>query len=412
MRRGKESVGGEADFDSDSDVYSSPFLSTDDEQTVLERVKLVMLAPIALARAVCIITISAVLALACSSLMPSAHSPDQPLPALRRHAITACTRMCAFLAIVAAGIVPITKGMHNMCTAKRNRAICVFNHLSYLDILVLVFCYGGTFLAKAGVDSVPLVGTVAKAMQAVFVERAGTSDRSSAGRSSGTSALLAQRARDPRFPMCFVAPEATTHTGKCLLRFQKGAFVSGLPVAPVLLRYPRRRRQFNPAWGVTDTLVHLYRCACQLITPVEIRVLPLYWPTESEKANPREYAENVRALMSRELEVPLCDQGVEECQALLDRGITAINGRVVYKDPMAVKAAAAMQGDAATAMQDDGNEPAHRRKHRRVLSDESDGKALREGENEPLIGAANGDAYRLAERREHAVNGEVRSLEP
>lgn len=328
---------------------NSPFLSLDDEPTLLERVKLVLCAPLACARLVCMATLFLVLAVVCLLLVPSRASPDTPLPWLRKYAIAVCTHLCAALALLVCGIIPWIRGMQHVNSAKRARAICVFNHLSYIDSLVLVSAFGGTFVAKGGVDSIPLVGTVAKGLQCVFVERSGSSDKSSCARSGGTSTLLAQRARDSRFPLCFVAPEATTHTGKYLLRFQTGAFVSGLPVLPVLIRYPRKRRQFNPAWGVTDTVMHLYRAACQLITPVDVRVLPVYYPSQSEKENPREYAANVRELMSKEMQLPLCDQGVEDCQALLDRGVYAINGQVIQKDPKAVKAAVGIQGDASEA---------------------------------------------------------------
>jgi len=38
----------------------------------------------------------------------------------------------------------------------------------------------------------------------------------------------------------------------------------------------------------------------------ELEFLPVYHPSDEEKADPQLYADNVRALMAKELQVPLC----------------------------------------------------------------------------------------------------------
>jgi 1-acyl-sn-glycerol-3-phosphate acyltransferase len=53
----------------------------------------------------------------------------------------------------------------------------------------------------------------------------------------GTAALIAARASDARYPPIFMFPEGTTSNGHCLLQFQRGAFVAGVPIIPVLLNY-------------------------------------------------------------------------------------------------------------------------------------------------------------------------------
>lgn len=57
-------------------------------------------------------------------------------------------------------------------------------------------------------------------------------------------AAIAARAADRAFPLLAMAPEATTKEAPCLLKFRRGAFVAGLPVCPVLLRYSFAH--FNP----------------------------------------------------------------------------------------------------------------------------------------------------------------------
>jgi hypothetical protein len=56
------------------------------------------------------------------------------------------------------------------------------------------------------------------------------------------------RAADTRMPMLYVAPEGTLGDGRCLLQYKTGAFVAGVPVVPILLRY--RLTPHNPAWTV------------------------------------------------------------------------------------------------------------------------------------------------------------------
>ena len=58
------------------------------------------------------------------------------------------------------------------------------------------------------------------------------------------------RARDSRFPMLVMAPEGTCGDGRCILEFKRGAFMPGVPVLPVLLRYDSTCH--NPAWGICN----------------------------------------------------------------------------------------------------------------------------------------------------------------
>lgn len=69
------------------------------------------------------------------------------------------------------------------------------------------------------------------------------------------------RASDRRMPMLSVAPEGTLSHGRCLLSFKTGAFVAGVPVVPILLRY--KQKPHNPAWTIITMWWHLLRMLCQ-----------------------------------------------------------------------------------------------------------------------------------------------------
>ena len=58
------------------------------------------------------------------------------------------------------------------------------------------------------------------------------------------------RVLDGRFPMLMMAPEGTCSDNLCILQFRTGAFVPGVPVLPVLLKY--RCRHHNPSWIIIN----------------------------------------------------------------------------------------------------------------------------------------------------------------
>lgn len=58
--------------------------------------------------------------------------------------------------------------------------------------------------------------------------------------------------------MVCLAPEGTCGDNRCILQFKTGAFVSGLPVLPIMLRY--NLRWHNPSWTIITEWWHLVRC--------------------------------------------------------------------------------------------------------------------------------------------------------
>lgn len=138
------------------------------------------------------------------------------------------------------------------------------------------------------------------------------------------------RAADPRYPLVALAPEGTCGDNRCILQFKTGAFVSGLPVLPVMLRY--NLRSHNPSWTIITEWRHLVRlphaCACcytqrpqlrllcQLDAAVDVTVLPPYVPSAAERADARVYATNVRALYSKTLGLPMVNQSQHEYRSV------------------------------------------------------------------------------------------------
>lgn len=156
--------------------HFSPFLSTDDAPSAYERAKMVVMAPVAVVRIAAMSMVFLFLATV-GWVATRGADVDRPYGSLRRLVVRCNVWACSCLALLIGGVWLRVEGRENVPPARRAKAIGVFNHLSYLDILILVYTFGATFIAKGGVDRIPLVGSVAKALQCIFVARAGTADR-------------------------------------------------------------------------------------------------------------------------------------------------------------------------------------------------------------------------------------------
>ena len=114
--------------------------------------------------------------------------------------------------------------------------VVVANHRSYLDVPVLAGVLGATFLSRADVADWPLVGPVARAIDAVFVDRDDPRGRMRAART-----LL----RRVRTASVVVFPEGTTTGERLPAPFEPGVFRLvhrvDVPVVPVTIRYSDRR---------------------------------------------------------------------------------------------------------------------------------------------------------------------------
>ncbi len=85
-----------------------------------------------------------------------------------------------------------------------------------------------------------------------------------------------------------------------------GAFLPGAPVLPVLLTYSKTHH--NPAWTIIDVPFHVLRLLCQFVNTVDVNILPVYVPSDTEQADPALYAANVRRMCAEMLRLPLVDQ--------------------------------------------------------------------------------------------------------
>ncbi|XP_020250148.1 lysophospholipid acyltransferase LPEAT1 [Asparagus officinalis] len=166
-----------------------------------------------------------------------------------------------------------------------------------------------SFVAKRSVGKLPFVGIISKCLGCIYVQR-----ESKGSEFKGVSGIITERIEEAfqnkHCPSVLLFPEGTTTNGDYLLPFRTGAFLAKRPVLPVILRYPYRR--FSPAWDSISGVRHVFLLLCQFVNYIEVTRLPVYYPSEQEKEDPKLYACNVRKFMADEGNLILSDIGLPE----------------------------------------------------------------------------------------------------
>ena len=141
------------------------------------------------------------------------------------------------------------------------------NHVSFVDIFVMLSVAPVRFLAKAEIRTWPVVGYIAQALGVVFVQR---EDRAS--RSAARTAL----AVEAHYPAIVLFPEGGTGAPDRLHPFRYGAFeiaVAGsFPILPCIIIYSE---PFVVFWGEESIWAAAWRMLSQR-QPLTAQVTPLH----------------------------------------------------------------------------------------------------------------------------------------
>lgn len=139
---------------------------------------------------------------------------------------------------VAVKLLLFILNVHVHCHApeklRRHEGFVFANHVSYMDILVLVSLAPMRFLAKEEVRAMPIVGRAAAAIGCIFVKREDKQSRAEARRAL---------AHVDRFPPIALFVEGRRGPGHELLPFRYGAFEivtqGSAPFLPCVINYDR-----------------------------------------------------------------------------------------------------------------------------------------------------------------------------
>ncbi|EPQ02521.1 Lysophosphatidylcholine acyltransferase 1, partial [Myotis brandtii] len=247
-----------------------------------------------------------------ASLGPAERAPEQPLALWRK--------VVDFLLKAIMRTMWFVGGFH-WVTVKGRQALpteaailTLAPHSSYFDAIPVTMTMS-SIVMKAESRDIPIWGTLIKYIRPVFVSR---SDQDSRRR---TVEEIKRRAQsNGKWPQIMIFPEGTCTNRTCLITFKPGAFIPGVPVQPVVLRYPNKLDTITWTWQGPGALEILWLTLCQFHNQIEIEFLPVYNPSEEEKKDPALYASNVRRVMAEALGVSVTDYTFEDCQLALAEG--------------------------------------------------------------------------------------------
>ncbi|KAL9705403.1 hypothetical protein quinque_008921 [Culex quinquefasciatus] len=186
--------------------------------------------------------------------------------------------------------------------------LVVSPHSSFLDAVIIYL----TGLASPLVRNADAnLGKLIDYAQPIYVCREDPNSR------QNTIKEIIERANSKEdWPQILIFPEGTCTNRTSLIQFKPGAFYPGVPIQPVLVRYPNKVDTVTWTWEGPDALQLLWRTLTQFHTFCEIEFMPVYHPSEEEKRDPKLYARNVRNLMARELGIPISDYTFDDCKLM------------------------------------------------------------------------------------------------
>ncbi|XP_054608638.1 lysophospholipid acyltransferase LPCAT4 isoform X2 [Dunckerocampus dactyliophorus] len=189
---------------------------------------------------------------------------------------------------------------------KEAPVLVVAPHSSFLDMLVLCSTQLPTVVSRSENTSLPVIGALLEFNQSVLVSR-----RDPESRRKAVAEIAERVTSNGYWPQMLMFPEGTTTNGSVLIKFKPGAFLSGVPVQPVLLRYPNKLNTVRWSYTGTTWLEALWHTSSQLYTNMTVEFLPVYTPSQEERNNPSLYADNVQKVMAKALSIPAKDYVME-----------------------------------------------------------------------------------------------------
>uniref|UniRef100_A0A8C1Z4C3 Lysophosphatidylcholine acyltransferase 2 n=1 Tax=Cyprinus carpio TaxID=7962 RepID=A0A8C1Z4C3_CYPCA len=161
--------------------------------------------------------------------------------------------------------------------------LAVAPHSSFFDAIVCIEAGLPSTVSRSESLEAPIFGRFLRCVQPVLVSRKDPDSR------RNTILEIERRAKSGgHWPQVLIFPEGTCTNRSCLITFKQGAFVPGVPVQPVLIRYPNK----------LDTVT---------------------W-TWQEKKCPFKFAKSVRAVMAESLGLPVTDHTYEDCRLMIAAG--------------------------------------------------------------------------------------------
>uniref|UniRef100_A0A3Q2NV06 Lysophosphatidylcholine acyltransferase 2 n=1 Tax=Fundulus heteroclitus TaxID=8078 RepID=A0A3Q2NV06_FUNHE len=193
--------------------------------------------------------------------------------------------------------------------------LAVAPHSSFFDAIACVVCGLPSTVSRVENLATPIFGRFVRCLQPVLVSRKDPDSR------KNTILAIESRAKsEGQWPQVLIFPEGTCTNRTCLITFKQGAFIPGVPVQPVIIRYPNKLDTVTWTWQGFNSKTLLLLTLSQLYTTVEVEFLPPHIPTEDEKKSPALFASRVRDTMAKALGIPVTDHTYEDCRLMISAG--------------------------------------------------------------------------------------------
>jgi lysophosphatidylcholine acyltransferase/lyso-PAF acetyltransferase len=184
---------------------------------------------------------------------------------------------------------------------EKDSRVIIANHVAIVDRMLIkwmcfwnAFSLDPSFIAKRSLKGTPL-GILGKCELTIWVDKTSYESR------QATKEAISTRAKDKRMPRLLVFAEGTTSSPNSLLIFKTGAFLPGVPVAPVCLSLLNKTGGGMQEMSFRSLLDDFYFPLCNFVNYARVDILPTYYPNEREQSDPVFFAENVRLLLYKEL---------------------------------------------------------------------------------------------------------------
>uniref|UniRef100_A0AAR5P3Y2 EF-hand domain-containing protein n=1 Tax=Dendroctonus ponderosae TaxID=77166 RepID=A0AAR5P3Y2_DENPD len=183
-------------------------------------------------------------------------------------------------------------------------------HSTFLDAgLVYVTGFPSTIVRTESVSF--HIGKLINYTQPIYVWRDDAESRQ-----KSVKEIIKRASSQLDWPQILIFPEGTCTNRSCLISFKNGAFYPGVPIQPVCIRYPNKLDTVTWTWEGPSALKLLWLTLTQPSSNCIVEFLPVYYPNEEEKRDPKLFANNVRAIMAKALGIPVVDYSYSDCKMM------------------------------------------------------------------------------------------------
>ncbi|KAM8791739.1 lysophosphatidylcholine acyltransferase 2B-like [Rhynchonycteris naso] len=242
----------------------------------------------------------------------SAH-PAKPARSWRRKLLQPVLKFLFQLTFFVAGFLVKVKG--KKATRDEAPILVTAPHSTFFDAIVCVEAGLPSVVSASQNARIPVAGKFLLSTQPVLVTREDPNSRKTT-----RNEILKRVTSKRKWPQILIFPEGVCTNRTCLVTFKLGAFSPGVPVQPVLLRYPNTLDTVTWTWQGFTGFQACMLTLSQLFTRVEVEFMPVYIPNDQEIKDPVLFANTVRINMANALGVPVTDHTYEDCRLMITAG--------------------------------------------------------------------------------------------